>query len=115
MEEDFLQFSLCLFIMILLVEGEETLGDGLSNSVDLVCGTTTTDSDFHVKVLESVSTDEEDGLNDLELEGLGFDQTECSSINSDGSGTLGNDGDSGSILLLTESLNLAFLLSAHSQ
>ena len=72
LEEHFLELSLGLLIMVLLVEGKEGLGDGLADGEDLVAGTTTLDSDSDVDVFKLVTTDEEDGLECLHSEGLGL-------------------------------------------
>ena len=97
--------------MVLLVVGEEGLSDGLTDSEDLVGGTTTGNSDSDVDVFKLVTTDEEDGLESLDSKGLGLDQSEGLSVNSDAASALSASGNSGSILLLTESLNL--FLFAH--
>lgn len=111
LEEHFLELSLGLLIVVLLVVGEEGLGDGLADSEDLVGGTTTGNSDSDVDVFKLVTTDEEDGLVGLKSEGLGLNQTEGLAVDSDGTSSLSASGNSGSILLLTESLNL--FLFAH--
>lgn len=95
--------------MVLLVVGEESLGDGLSDSVDLVGGTTTSDSDSHVEILEPVSTSKENGLVHLQSEGLGFEQVEGSTVDSDVAGSLGAEGNSGGVLLSSECLDRLFL------
>ena len=97
--------------MVLLIEGKEGLGDGLTDGEHLVAGTTTLDSDSDVDVFKLVTTDEEDGLECLDSKGLGLDQAESLSVNSDATSALSASGNSGSILLLTESLNL--FLFAH--
>jgi hypothetical protein len=94
-----------------LVVCEEGLGDGLTDSEDLVGGTTTLNSHSDVDVFKLVTTDEEDGLECLNSEGLGLNQAESLAVNSDGASALSASGNSGSILLLTESLNL--FLFAH--
>lgn len=49
----------------LLVVGDEGLGDGLTDGVDLRSLTTTGDADTDVDVGELVEADDEDGLVDL--------------------------------------------------
>jgi hypothetical protein len=68
LKEDLLELSLGLLIMILLVVCEEGLGDGLTDSEDLVRLTTTLDSNSDVDVFKLVASDEEDGLEDLKSE-----------------------------------------------
>ena len=97
--------------MVLLVVGEEGLSDGLTDSKDLVGGTTTGNSDSDVDVFKLVTTDEEDGLEGLNTERLGLNKTEGLSVNTDGTIAGGASGNSGGSLLLTESLNL--FLFAH--
>jgi len=97
--------------VVLLVVGEEGLGDGLSNGKDLVGLTTTANSHSDVDVFKLVTTDEEDGLEGLNSERLGLDQAESLAVNSDGASALGASSNSGCVLLLTESLNL--FLFAH--
>ena len=97
--------------MILLVEGEEGLGDGLADGEDLIGLTTTLDSHSDVDVFKLVASDEEDGLEDLESKGFGLNKAECLSVNSDGASALSAGGNGSCGLLLTESLNL--FLVAH--
>ncbi len=97
--------------MVLLVVGEEGLGEGLADSKHLVGGTTTGNSHSDVDVFKLVTTDEEDGLEGLNTERLGLNKTEGLSVNTDGTIAGGASGNSGGSLLLTESLNL--FLFAH--
>ena len=97
--------------MVLLVEGEEGLGDGLTDGEDLVGLTTTLDSHSDVDVFKLVASDEEDGLEGLEAEGLGLNKSECLSVNSDRASARSAGGNGSCGLLLTESLNL--FLVAH--
>jgi hypothetical protein len=97
--------------VVLLIEGKDGLGDGLADGENLVAGATTLDSDSDVDVFKLVTTDEEDGLECLNSEGLGLNQAESLPVNSDGASALSASGNSGGILLLTESLNL--FLFAH--
>ena len=97
--------------MVLLVEGEECLSDGLADGEDLVGLTTTLNSHSDVDVFKLVASDEEDGLEGLEAEGLGLNKSECLSVNSDGASALSAGGNGSCGLLLTESLNL--FLVAH--
>jgi len=97
--------------VILLVVGEEGLGDGLTDSEDLVGGTTTLNSHSDVDVFKLVASNEEDGLEDLNSKGFGLNKAKSLSVNSDGASALGAGGNGSCGLLLTESLNL--FLVAH--
>ena len=97
--------------MVLLVEGEETLSDGLSDGEDLVGGTTTLNSHSDVDVFKLVTTDEEDGLESLNSEGFRLNEAESLSVDSDAASALSDNSNSSCVLLLTESLNL--FLFAH--
>ena len=99
--------------MILLVVGEECLCDGLSNCVDLVAGSSTTNSDLDVHVLEAVASNQEDGLEHLQSQGLGFNQVQCLAIHTDASMASSAVGNSSCVLLLSEYLNKSFLLGTH--
>ena len=111
LKEDLLELSLGLLIMILLVVCEEGLGDGLTDSEDLVGLTTTLDSNSDVDVFKLVASDEEDGLENLKSEWFGLNKAEGLSVNSDGASALSAGGNGCWGLLLTESLNL--FLVAH--
>lgn len=54
--------------MVLLVVGEEGLGDCLTDGKDLVGLTTTLDSNSDVDVFKLVASNEEDGLENLDSE-----------------------------------------------
>ena len=101
-----------LFILVFLVVSDDGLGDGLSESHNLVAGTSTSNSALNVEVLELVSSKQEDWLVELELQRLWLNEINSSSINSNGSDTLGANGDGSGILLSSESLN-TFLVFTH--
>ena len=61
-----------MLIDVLLVVGDEGLGDGLADGVDLRGVTTTGDTDADVNAGEFVGTDDEDGLVGLSHAMLGF-------------------------------------------
>lgn len=56
-----------MLIDVLLVVGDDGLGDGLTDGVDLGGVTTTGDADTDVDTSELVGTDDEEGLVDLEM------------------------------------------------
>ena len=96
--------------MVLLIEGEESLGNSLADGKHLVAGTTTLDSDSDVDVFKLVTTDEEDGLECLNSKGLGLNQADSLAVDSDRASALSASCNGGGVLLLTESLNL-FLIA----
>jgi len=101
-------FHLSLFGLIteLLLEGDETLADGLTDGEDLGGGTTTTDADTDVQLDELVGSEEEDGLIDLHAEGGGFQKLKGFSVDTDETLTVSDVGDSGGVLLASEALDL---------
>ena len=109
LEEELLKLKLGLFVVVLLIVGDESLGDGLSDSHDLSHRTGALNTTLDSEVLKSVSTDNEDGLESFGPHGFGFNQVEGLAINSDESVSLGYHCDGGSVLFLTESSNLCVL------
>ena len=71
----------------LLVVGNDRLGDGLSDSVDLGSVSTTGDSDADIDVGEFLKTDNQEGFVDLESEDLWLDKVEGLSVDLDESFT----------------------------
>jgi hypothetical protein len=67
----------------LLVVGDNGLGDGLTDGVDLRCVSTTSNSDADIDVGELLKTDDQEGFVDLESKDLGLDEVEGLSINFD--------------------------------
>jgi len=106
LNEQFLELSLAGLIMVLLVEGNNGLGDGLTDGHNLGGGTTTTDSAADVEVLEAVGTEEEDWLPNLKAEGGGFQKVKGLSVNFNEASVGSCVGNSGGILLSAEALNL---------
>lgn len=89
LKEHFLELSLGLLVVILLIEGEECLSDGLADGEDLVGLTTTLNSHSDVDVFKLVTTDKEDGLEGLKSEGFGLNKSKGLSVDSDGAGSGG--------------------------
>ena len=56
----------------LLVIGDDSFTDGLSDGIDLGDVTSTPDGDSDVKVLEPLQSKQEDRLHDFDSEGLGL-------------------------------------------
>lgn len=99
-----LKLVLRLLIDELLVESDQTLGNGLSDSVKLRNMSTTADSDSNVNIGELVETNNEERLVDLESEGLGLDKADGGTVKFEETFAGLDVGDSGSSLLLAESL-----------
>lgn len=59
-----------MLVDVLLVVGDEGLGDGLADGVDLGSVTTTGDADADVDVGELVEADNQEGLVDLKEAGV---------------------------------------------
>ena len=113
LEKQILHLSLGRFVIVLLREGNDSLGDSLSDSHNLRALTTTTDSDAHVQVLEAVSSEKEDWLVCLHSKGGWFKNAQRSSVDTDVSGSLSACSDSSGVLFSSEGLNLLFLTSWH--
>lgn len=67
----------------LLVVGDNGLGDGLTDGVDLRCVSTASNSDPDIDVGELLKTDDQEGFVDLESKDLGLDEVEGLSVNFD--------------------------------
>merc|ERR1740124_621821 len=99
---------------VLLVEGDDGLGDGQTDGHDLGGGTTASYANADVKVLEALSTEEQDGLESLEAEGSGLEELEGLSVNLDEASALGGVGNSGGVLLSSKALDLLdFVFGSH--
>ena len=104
--ESLLQFVLGLFIDELLVVGNQTLSDSLSDGVDLGNVTTTGDSNSDVNVGELVQTNQQQWFVNLESQDFWFDQSDWRTVNLNQTLTGLNVGNGSSGLLLTKSLLL---------
>ncbi len=104
--ESLLQFVLGLFIDELLVVGNQTLSDSLSDGVDLGNVTTTGDSNSDVNVGELVQTNQQQWFVNLESQDFWFDQSDWRTVNLNQTLTGLNVGNGSSRLLLTKSLLL---------
>ena len=94
------------FVGVLLEVGDETLSDGLAGSVSLRDLTTTTDGDVDLEAGELLGTDDGDGFHNLGAEGLGLEHVDGDTVDLDvGLSGLGDGGDGGGVLSLTEGLN----------
>ena len=105
LDESLLQEVLGVLIDELLVVGDQGLGDGLSDSVNLGDVTTPRDPDTNINIGELVKTNNEERLVDLEAEDLRLDKLERSSIDLDETTAGLAVGNGGGRLLLTEALD----------
>lgn len=105
-----LKFTLGGLVHVLLVVGNEGLGDGHADGHNLGSPTATTDADTDVQVFKASSTKEEDWLENFESEGGWLQKVKWLSVNFDEAATFGTVSNSGGVLLSAEALNLFALL-----
>lgn len=105
LDKSSLQLVLGVLINVLLVVGDDGLGDSLTDGIDLRSVTTTGDTDTDIDTSELVGTDDQERLVDLEAEDLRLNQGERLAIDLDEALALLALGDSSSRLLLAEALN----------
>ena len=98
----FLQLHSAVRILVLGVVGNNGLGDGLTDSVNLRGVSTTLDTDTDVNDTESVLAGGKDGLVDLESEDLRLEEVEGRAVNVDEATTLLSVGNRGSGLGIQE-------------
>lgn len=72
-----------MLIHKLLVVGNDGLGDGLTDGIDLRSVSTTSNSDADIDASEFVEADDQDGFVDLESQDLGLDEVERLSVDLD--------------------------------
>ncbi len=113
LNEQFFEFSLGGFVVVLLRVGDDGLGDGLTDGHNLGGGTTSGDTHADVEVLEAVGAEEEYGFPDLEAEGGGFEEIEGLAVDFDEAGAGGGMGDCGGVLLSSEALYLLCFSFSH--
>jgi len=89
----------------LLVVGDQGLGQGLADGVDLRGVATTSHPDADVDLGELVKTNDEDGLVDLEAEDLRLKEVKRTAVDLDEAGASLAVGDGGGRLLLAEALD----------
>ena len=77
-----------IFVLTLLVVGDKSLGDGLTNGIHLSSVTTTLHADADIDILEASVAQKEHGLEDLEAEGLRLQELDGLTIDLDQSTTL---------------------------
>lgn len=92
-------------ILVLGVEGNDTLGDSLSESVELRDVTTTLDTETDVHVGEPLGANDEDGLVDLVSENDRFDEGDGGPVKSDEASARSDVSHSRGSLLFAECLH----------
>lgn len=103
-DKGLLQLVLGLLINELLVVGNDTLGNSLTDGVNLGDVTTTVNADTNVNVGELVETSDEEGLVDLVSEDLGLDKGDGRTVDLEETLTGLDVGNSSGSLLLAEGL-----------
>ena len=106
LEEGGLDGGLLDLVGVLLVVGDEALGDGLAGGVDLADGSTTADGDGDLHAGEAAGTDDVDGLHQLGAEGVAGVLAQGNAVDLNvGLGGLGHGGDGDGGLALAEGLH----------
>tara|TARA_B100000787_G_C16041850_1_gene227315 strand:- start:155 stop:628 length:474 start_codon:yes stop_codon:yes gene_type:complete len=106
LDEEFLKLTLLGLVTELLVVGDDSLADSLTDGHDLGGRTSTSDTDADVELVESLGSEEEDGLVDLHAHGGGLKELEGLTVDTDVTGTGANMGNGGGVLLSAEALDL---------
>lgn len=107
--EDLLQFVLRSLVNVFLVVGNQTLGNSLSDGVNLGNVTTAGNLNSDVDVLELVQASQGQWLVDLETQDLWLNKGDRRTVNLDQTLTGLNVGNGSSGLLLTKSLMLVYV------
>ncbi|CAA6664482.1 unnamed protein product [Spirodela intermedia] len=81
--EDILDLLLRLLVDVLLIEGDQSLGDALADGVDPGDVTTALHANAHIDASKPVATEEEDGLISLVTEDLRLHQLDGATIDLD--------------------------------
>ncbi len=113
LNEQFFEFSLGGFVVVLLRVGDDSLGDGLTDGHNLSGGTTSAYTNADVEILEAVGAKKEYGFPNLKAKGGGFEEIEGLSVDFDEAGAGGGVGDSGCVLLSSEALYLLCFFFSH--
>ena len=109
LEKSFFELSLGWFIIVSLVEWDNSLGNGHSNSHTLIHGTTTLNSDSDAKILKSLFTEKKNWFIDLDSHWLWLNELDWLSIHSDKALTSLAESNGSCVLLLSESSNLLLI------
>lgn len=105
-DEDVFDLLLGLLIDVLLVVSDESLGDALTDGVNLGGVSTALDTDAHVDAGKTVAAEEEDGLEGLEAEDLRLDELDRTAVDLDEAAAALAVGDGHRRLLTAEALDL---------
>lgn len=110
LDEEFLKLALDGLVVVLLGVSDDTLGDGLADGQNLRGRTTTSDANANVESLKARCAQKKDGLQNLQSHGGGLHNVQRLSIDTNISAAFSDGGDSGGVLLPSESLNQFVLL-----
>ena len=105
LDEGLLEHVLGVLVDVLLVVGDQGLGNSLTDGVDLGGVTTARDADADIDVGELVEADNEEGLVDLEAQDLGLNQAQGTTVDLNQTTASLAVGDGSSRLLLAEALH----------
>ena len=92
LEQQLLDLAFLRLVDVLLIVSDKSLGESLTDGIDLGNMTTAAHSDSDVQIGESLEAKEEDGFKDLDPEGLGFQEFDGGAIDSEYSLALLYDG-----------------------
>ena len=113
LDEEFLQLTLHLLVIVLLGVRDDGLGDGLTDGEDLRAGTTTADTHADVQVLEASGSEEEEGLHNFQSHRDRLHNVQRLSIDTNISSAGRARGNSRRVLLSSEGLHLLEFLVRH--
>jgi len=105
LEQQFLDLTLLSLVHIFLIVSDNTLWQSLSDGIDLSNVSSTSNTNADVKILESLETEEKDGLKDLNSEGLRLEKFDGWTVNSEDSLACFDSCDSHCVFLSSEALN----------
>lgn len=104
-DQSLLELVLAVLVDVLLVVGDDALGDGLTDGVDLGSVSTTTDADADVDTGKLVSSEKQNWLVDLESQDLWLDERKRLAVDLDQALALLAVCDGSGSLLLAETLD----------
>ena len=113
LDQKFFKLTLLSLVLELLVVSNDRFCDSLSDGKNLGSWTTSAHANSDVHVLELVSTEEEEGLENLKSEACWFQNVDGLAVYLDDSVALAGSCNSSGVLLSSERLNLFFLLVTH--
>jgi len=108
--ENILNLLFALFIHVLLIEGDQSLRNTLTNGINLGGVATALDADSHVHTREPALPEKEDRLKSLEPEDFRFDKLDGAAVNLDETAPSLAVGNGHRGLLPAEALHLLQLL-----